>query len=314
MNYVLSDLLGMAAKPGDVGIEVEVEGYDPLPVIAEGAWRSKADNSLRYNGMEYITKSPIRVCNTKIDKIKVLTDKLNKKGIELVKNSPRTSVHVHVNVMRHTPRETWTAIVAYWLLDNLLMKYCGEDYRQGNLFCLGIKDSEATLQYCKQDLAKEVPFNSFREFELGNVVRYSSQNLAALPKYGSLEYRGMRGTTDPELIDEWSTELFNLVERSKRFGSPSVLMDTYFGIRNKDDFLKYLFSEKFVNRLISLPNWQDLIEDNEDLLGEIAYAHNWERWESRVNNYIKDSKEGEKGRGDNPREQPYIQRFAPDLW
>lgn len=304
MINTVSHLLNEPAKPGDVGIEIEVEGKKPLPFVAEGPWRCKADGSLRYNGMEYVTKSPIRVCNNKIKKIELLTNKLEKKEFEVIHNSPRSSVHVHVNVMRHTPTEVWNFVTAYWLLENLLMKYCGEDYREGNLFCLRLKDAEDLLTVAKDSFKRDIPFDLFKELGgQGNRIRYSSMNLAALPKFGSVEFRGMRGTIDPIIIDEWSTELFNLSENIKKFSDPGHLMDVYYGLQNKEDFLKMLFSNNFVNKIKTFSkDWTDLIEDNEDLLCEIAYNHDWDEWGKRADKAIEDRKKPKENLQEKPKE------------
>lgn len=54
------NLLGLAApKLGSVGLELEVEAQNPLPVVNEKSWKTKDDGSLRGFGAEYVSKGPI---------------------------------------------------------------------------------------------------------------------------------------------------------------------------------------------------------------------------------------------------------------
>ena len=67
------------------------------------------------------------------------------------------------------------------------------------------------IKYCISDLKKDLPFHSFNN---NDCIRYAGQNLAATAKFGSLEYRGMKFTLDPDKLDKWTTELDILHTRS----------------------------------------------------------------------------------------------------
>lgn len=46
-------------RPGDFGVEVEVEYLDPVKNLLTQDWITKTDGSLRYHGREYVSPGPI---------------------------------------------------------------------------------------------------------------------------------------------------------------------------------------------------------------------------------------------------------------
>lgn len=274
MSALTQDFL-RKKRTGDLGIEVEVESNKTLPTSFDPpVWSAKVDTSLRNNGIEYFTTAPILCNSKKIDSIKLLTDSLKDREIL---ESPRTSVHVHVNILRHTPVQVWTAIATGWLLDNLLVRYCGVEEREGNVFCLRLKDAEGVLFGCLEDLKQDHPFNLLRD----DYYKYSSQNINAINNFGSIEYRSMRGTIDPVLIDTWTTEIYNVVHRSKRFVSPEDMLDTYLSA-GTDEFLRMVLSEGFIKELFKYGD-ANLIKENIGMLSELCYFHSWQKYEQIIN-------------------------------
>lgn len=275
-----SDVYGHKPKHGDVGIEVEVEFTPPVIPLENigGIWLAKHDGSLR-NGMEYVCRNPIKVTEEKLPRIKHLTDKLNVPEMQVVQNSPRTSIHVHVNVCSLTILETWTAIIAYWMVENALMIYCGKDTRVGNHFCLRLADAEGMLNLCYRDLQGSTPFNTFHP----DATKYGGINLSAIPRFGSLEFRGMAGTTDPDRIDKWSTVCYDLVTKAATFGTPERLMDFYLSTE-KDAFLFALLPASFIHELKTIaPDYPLLVKKNIKKLAQLAYFHDdWLAWQERV--------------------------------
>lgn len=270
-NVLVKEILGWKSR-GDLGIELECEGTSPLPVLNTAPWTSKGDDSLRGHGMEYVTERPISCDGTKLGHIRTLTDVLAAHG-GVVQDSPRTSLHVHVNVLDHTPLQLWTAVATYWLVENLLFQYCGSEEREGNLFCLPLNKAEGVLKYVYQDLKGTIPFDQFYE----DRVRYGGINLNAITKFGSVEFRGMRGVTDPTIIDTWSTELYNVMHKSKRFSSPEHMLDTFLAM-SAGSFLDLIFSPSFTGTLKTYKGWEKKLKENAALLCEFCYVHDWDKW------------------------------------
>jgi hypothetical protein len=201
----LHELLKKKLLKGDVGIEIECEG-EGFKEIDSALWKSEDDGSLRgrypNSRIEYVAKGPIP-----LDTVKHAITELNEhvKGCK-PSFSYRTSVHVHVNVMDLTEVQLATMVYTYFLLESALFKFCGKT-REANRFCLRLQDSDELgvfiLKYVKSG------YNYLTMLREDN-IRYSAINLAAVTKYGSVEFRGMRGTLDVDTINIWATTLVSI--------------------------------------------------------------------------------------------------------
>lgn len=284
-SKTIADIYSHTKRAGHVGLEIEVE-FKPghLPFLdVDGPWRAIEDHSLR-NGIEYVTRQPLQVGSNLLEKIKALTDKLDPSKLSM---SNRTSVHVHRNVQDLTPVQVWTVLLAYWILEAPLLHFCGEA-RKGNLFCLSLADAPGILQHCYKDLQQNVPFSTFtREF-----CKYGGQNLAVISQLGSIEYRGMRGTTDPELIALWATTLYEIGERAKQFADPAELMDFYLD-SEKDQFLMRLCPVEFIDKIKASGDYVGLIKKHVYDLADLAYFHDdWKKYNDEAQNYAPPKKKG----------------------
>jgi len=268
----------------DVGIEIEVESKSTLPIHPPKGWVHKEERSLRHYGIEYVTDGTMSAdSQEKLASIRDLIDYLKNSASLLIEDSPRTSVHVHVNVRDYTVLQMWTAAVAYWLLDNVLITYCGEEKRAGNHFCLRLKDAEGVLKYCYRCLSSyKEPFIALTED-----IRYGSQNLSAVVTFGSLEYRGMRGTLHAGIINDWSNVLYSIVSKSRQYGTPSRLLDEFYR-KGATEFVFSVLPTWFASlHILSQSDWKERVEENALLLCELAYFHSWELYEEQIEKYHK---------------------------
>ena len=200
---------------GDLGVEIEVEG-DNLPE-PQDYWRCEYDGSLRGESKEYVLRKPYTLASTRL-----ALEHLDKCYIDnntVVHESVRAGVHVHVNVQELTTVELFTFMVAYIILEDLLIKYCGE-YREGNLFCLRLKDAEHLL-YVIEQVAETRDYTQFQS----EMLRYSSMNVCSLWKFGSLEFRAMRGTRDLELVGDWAEILLNIRNQAIKYANAKELVE-----------------------------------------------------------------------------------------
>lgn len=168
-----------ASTSGDVGIEIEVEG-DNLPRPDE-YWRCERDGSLRGESMEYVLEEPLKLPKA-LDALAHL-DACYIRGNTNVHESVRAGVHIHINVQKLTVVELFSFMTAYLILEDLLIKYCGE-YREGNLFCLRTRDAEFLL-HTLEGVASKKNYEAFSS----DMLRYASMNVCSLWRYGSLEFR-----------------------------------------------------------------------------------------------------------------------------
>jgi hypothetical protein len=216
----LLEFLALNPAGGDVGVEIEVEGKN-LPAVFDGGWRTEVDNSLR-GGQEYIFDGP---CN--LDGVKKRLLRLHeafKNAEAQPKFSFRTSVHVHLNVQQLTYNQLLNAIYTYLLIEEPLMNLCGEE-RKGNRFCLRLADAEGMLDTLAKlfaggegSIKRNIPHNK---------MRYSAINVEALGKYGSLEFRAMKGNMDTDKIVLWCNSLINLRDFAQKFDNPKDIYNLY---------------------------------------------------------------------------------------
>lgn len=211
---------------GTYGIEIEAEG-EGMQEVRSKYWRTENDGSLRgeypEQAAEFVLKKPINIEHVE-DALKSL--KASLKDAEF-KFSFRTSVHVHANMTDLTPEQVLNTIYTYLLLEEPLMTYCGKD-RKANRFCLRIVDAEGLV---------DTLYHLFNDFS-GNVmrfagdgVRYSAINIAALQKYGSLEFRAMRGNMDVETIHTWVKAIDRIRTYAMGKNNPREILEEF---RNSD--------------------------------------------------------------------------------
>lgn len=218
----LHELLKLPQSAGDVGIEIEVEGENLKPILTD-LWKTEDDGSLRgiypYQRSEYVLQKPIP-----IRKVGEAVSILKEHQKDAVLNfSFRCSVHVHINVSKLTEPEFLAFLYLAILLEEPLMNMCGEE-RKGNRFCLRIADAEGYMNCLDKLFTGDV--RNVNMFDAAS-LRYAAINIASVGRYGSLEFRGMRGTLDVEVIEAWCQSLYRLREVAKKLGDPVAVHDLF---------------------------------------------------------------------------------------
>lgn len=268
-DHVNRALLG--AVNGEVGIEVEVEGNNlPQRIGAGGIWKATKDNSLRGESMEYIFNGP-----KPRDVVDKYVDALFKvfEGTGAVLNeSHRTSVHVHLNVSDLRVYDVCNIFTLYSIIEDFLIPFCGPQ-RKGNLFCLRMKDA----QYVIDKFKKMLLCGSFYRLA-GDDIRYAGLNLDACRKYGSVEFRAMRGLTTPGPIKQWVSILLEIKDAAvNNFRSPREMVEQV-SMLGAEGFLRSVFSEENYNTLFACFNEagestvQDVCYQGSRLMQEFAYT------------------------------------------
>lgn len=237
-----------------IGLEFEVEG-EPIGAFVTSIWDCKPDHSLRNGGLEWVTKKPVLISRIPsiIQEWFKYAANHNTKPVE----SLRTSIHVHINAQHYTLRQLYTIITAYWLLESLLVNYAGPD-RRGNLFCLRILDADQTLTALQEGLNTGDYFYTTH----GNAHKYAALNLAAISRYGSFEFRMMRGKyNDPNFIIEWVDQLWSMVNYASSLDSPKTVT-RLFKANGPVQFIRHFFSSDFVLKLLhESPNFEADMEE-----------------------------------------------------
>lgn len=312
MNTLETKIRQMAKtkkQTGNVGIEIECEVQHEL----NETWNSKYwilhnEGSLRGLGYEFVLNNPLTIKDIK-EALNEWQELCKHYRIRFVPESKRTSVHVHVNVQEYTILQVFNILCAYWLCEPLLLNICGKA-RKGNLFCLDVNSADA----CHNQLIKNLKSGGYFQGFSRDSFRYSAINLEALYKFGSLEFRTMRGTQDIALIESWATELHRMVTNAAEFKTPHNIIEMILSSKYSQFLLK-LFSEPFVRQLKYLqPNWKEKIDQNTMLVLDVLNAK--DTWDPKTEAEILKKKETEKPKRlqDLPSTPPIFEEAIHDLW
>lgn len=214
MNTILTNTVidffgrhvGMHPVPGDIGIELEIEG-EKLPQNV-AAWSCKPEGSLRGGGdpsraTEYITRGAVKAHD--IQKVIAHLLKAFEANNAVVKPSHRCSTHIHVNMQKETFRTVLGYCLIFAVIEPLLLRLCGPD-RNGNVFCLSSYEA-GDAWYWSSQVAKHLNARSF-DWQLRG--KYSSLNTDCLRSFGSLEIRCFPLSVDPKELMKWCTWAMNI--------------------------------------------------------------------------------------------------------
>lgn len=216
--------IGLALRrtdtPGQIGIEIEVEGKNlPEPTTIPDPWKYVHDGSLRgQENAEYVLKKPIN-----FDKVTLALSKLwgRFEAVGSVfDDSNRTSVHVHLNVQKFHFNQLASLFALYITFEEVLTQWCG-DHRVGNLFCLRAKDAPAIVTQLKKFIRSD------GSYQVEDHHHYAGMNGNALHKYGSLEFRALRGVSDRYVIEEWVDVLKRLYDLSQEMADPRDICNLF---------------------------------------------------------------------------------------
>ena len=260
-------------QKGEIGLEIECEGMNLFGAPIQ-YWSCHNDGSLRnykdHPPIEYVLREPIE--RSEVPKaLTYLSKKLKEAGSEIA-YSPRTSVHVHVNCQDLTLKQIYQYICLYLIFEERLVEFSGPD-RIGNLFCLRAKDAEHFLTVMESAIQTE----NFNEF-FSNELRYTSCNTASLGKFGSLEFRSMRGTVDQELIQLWVDILLCLKDKALDYDNPVEIVEDFLDLGTENFLVKVFGSRKDILPIfIDWPDRHRSMWDGLRMMRDVAYAIKWEK-------------------------------------
>jgi len=245
LNYNVSVICGTCEVEGDkFGVELELEGRNvALADVATRGWNRHQDGSLRGESVEYTTAGGKDHEETK--KLVVeLFDKFDKHKVK-IKDSIRTSTHVHLNFSDRPVKQALNFFCLFTVLEEVLQYYSGED-RKGNFFCISSREAEGIVGVLLDGVRK----CSLMNFA-GDRYKYSACNLSTLFKFGTLEIRTMKGATSADQINKWLDVINDLYEYScKKMKSPVELVTD----------LSMLGAERFMRKIFKPENYEELMK------------------------------------------------------
>lgn len=261
--------------PGEIGLEIECEGTHLFDAPIS-YWQTHQDGSLRaiqgHPPIEYVLRQPL----SRVDVTKALTY-LNKKLHEAgskVADSTRTSVHVHFNCQTLTIKEIYQFWCVYAIFEEMLIDFSGDD-RKGNLFCLSGKQAEYNVNLLEDAVRTE----NFNELFNEN-LRYTSCNFASLSKFGSLEFRSLRGTVNQDLIQTWIDILCLIKDKALAYDNPRKIVKHFLDI-GPEAYISSVFGSRpsLVKIFRDRPDRHQLMWDGMRMMRDVAYAIRWEKFD-----------------------------------
>lgn len=285
MTVKLKDLWRKSVKDGGMfGAELEVESNTKLPNIDNGTWKTERDPSLRSAfPFEYVTRSPIPFVGVERAITNLLNRLSDKEVSDPIKDSPTTSWHIHLNTLEFTPKELMTKLFLYWVLEPLIIKHCGKN-RQQNTFAIQLKDAYSILSRFNTTFYTTFitnPASVVRSGTYSSEQRYCAQNMSALSKFGSLEYRAMKGTLSQEEIMQW-IDILIMMWCDKKLTNPSEVLSMYYDKGSVGTLQEITNSTKFDKY------WNKDVEEHceENALALLDVDDNkmfpWELWDKKI--------------------------------
>ena len=234
------------------GVELEMENIksDPKPNKFNNYWTPTTDNSLRNNGVEFVSL-PLKAFQIEKALTQLQTNNPNYKP----EFTERTSTHVHMNVRDLTLDQIMALVLVYTSVEKLLFKWVGHN-RQDNIFCCPLWKTNY-FKYFATITQNPLKIPSTWQ-------KYTALNLIPIYNKGTVEFRHLYGTWDKEVIIPW----INLLSRMKIYVKKHSLNSIYEKIcnLNTDSFYTEYVNEIFGNQAYSLlkdvENLQDFLEDS----------------------------------------------------
>jgi Putative amidoligase enzyme len=226
-------------KAGDLwGLEIEMEGQNVVPVDHPNLekllldWTCHVDGSLRGESNEWVFNGPV-LYKKALTRVDSLFDYLAAQKAKIALSN-RTSVHVHYNVADKQVYQVVNMFILFTILEDILDRYCGED-RNGNLFCLSSRHAQHLLY-----MMNNVVFDR-HQFNFNDNDRYASFNIAAVNKFGTIEFRAMRGLDNADDVKLWLSVLNEFVDYScYKMRNPSTLIEEI-SVKRPVNFIKEVF-------------------------------------------------------------------------
>lgn len=176
-----------------VGIEVEVENQVHRRP-SNPVWTITEDGSLRNGGVEFISR-PIRAC----DAPAALNHLFKGDFDQQYCFSPRTSVHVHLNMQDVQSEKVVDLLLVYCLFEKSLYRFVGKG-RWKNIYCTPITESGFLYNLAGRGI--RTPWE-----------KYTGFNMLPLQQKGTVEFRHMHGTIDAKKLSIW----IDLITRMKAY-------------------------------------------------------------------------------------------------
>ena len=190
-----------------LGLEIEVEhvnrGVDW--VRSTDLWNVVGDGSLRDQGAEFVS-TPLTV-----DELLPAVEKYYEFASDLgYKASIRTSTHVHINMQQYTLQQVGAVCALYSVVEPILFDILGQD-RDECTYCVPWYRARGQATVARSMLGRRDLSRVRMEIDSGT-CKYTALNLAALIRFGTLEFRAAPTFEDKMPLLSWVDTIMRLVD------------------------------------------------------------------------------------------------------
>lgn len=281
IKNTIANLLGLHNTEGEYGVEIEAEGHNLPTNLDRNFWRTDIDGSLKsgFAAFEYVMPLPLNLKGVR-KSLDYLAESYKDNMSEVI-DTIMSGVHVHVNVQQFTMKQLYTFITMYFVLDELLVNFCGPS-RQGNHFCLRAKDAEWIIH----ELLVSAKTKNLKNLNTEN-IRYCTCNLFSLFKYGSVEFRAMRGTGDLDTIYDWVCILDKVKNASLKFNNPRDVI-VAMSDKGERNFIKFVLGD-YAEFFLNVEKWDEMVREGIYMVQPLAFSIDWNSFkDENINPFKKD--------------------------
>lgn len=224
-----------------IGVEHELEGARGDDFEQNfSAWNAIRDGSLRDSGIEYVLKAPL-AGEALSEAINLLGGYVG--GRRNICVNERTSTHIHMDARDMTPRQLLTFCVVYTTFEQAIFSMCDASRIENN-FCVPVRKNAGVIHRLSQ-LSKNIDSSRAVENLSSDNYRYAALNMAALRRFGSLEFRMRESLTDPSSLKDWINIFLSIKEFSVANGNDPI-QETLGRLSSlsPDKVSKFIFGEK----------------------------------------------------------------------
>lgn len=187
-----------------MGIEVEAENVTNNRLSIPGSFKEVSDGSLKLHGMEFVTV-PIKLLYLEKELERLFG------AIPKADFSSRTSIHVHMNARDFTLQNLLDFLKIYTLFERNLYRFSGD--RWTNNFCIPFQQApDYLINFLNRyrNIEPETPTEGQIMQQPFRWSKYLGLNISPITgtqecpnKYGTIEFRQMKGNNNTHHIVEW---------------------------------------------------------------------------------------------------------------
>lgn len=227
-----------------IGVEVEAENVFPEQRLClPPGWLGVHDNSLRNEGLEFIT----RPASPEMARIILCALFARMKAGQESRRPQfnwRTSIHIHLNVRNEKIESLCNLLLLYILCEDSFFAFAGESRRENN-FCVPITETSLSCtiaRFLQNAISLPTTLEIWQKYCALNprpIIFSDHHDAGQGSAKGTVEFRHLAGTYELGQIITWINLIISLQNFSRQI-SIEALEESIVGITSKEHFSVFL--------------------------------------------------------------------------